>query len=103
MTKRSASVDLNIPMFIRDEQPPCAEVDPELFFPQEVEISPTKIVSVYADASAAKKICYSCPLMSSCLEYALRGQEVGIWGGMTERQRDQLRKRNRLRISTPNS
>jgi len=92
MTQRSALSSLNVPTFIDDGKPLCAEVDPELFFPQEVEVSKTKVVSVYRDVAAAKEICYSCPLMASCLEYALRGQEIGIWGGTTERQRDKLRK-----------
>lgn len=93
MTQMSTVSGLGVPTFVYDGKPLCAEVDPELFFPQEVEVSPTKMVSVYRDAAAAKEICYSCPLMAGCLEYALSTQEVGIWGGMTERQRDKLRKR----------
>jgi WhiB family redox-sensing transcriptional regulator len=93
MTQRSTLSIIDIPIFMENAKPSCAEVDPELFFPQEVEVSSTKIVSVYRDASAAKEICYSCPLVAECLEYALGGQEIGIWGGLTERQRDKLRKR----------
>lgn len=92
MTQQSAFNNLSIPTFIHEGKPLCAEVDPELFFPQEVEVSSTKVVSVYRDVAAAKEICYSCPLIANCLEYALQNQDIGIWGGMTERQRDKLRK-----------
>lgn len=93
MTLRSAPSGINIPTFINDGSPSCAQVDPELFFPQEVDLGTNKIVAVYRDASAAKEICYSCPLIADCLEYALKSQEIGIWGGTTERQRDKMRKR----------
>lgn len=93
MTKRSALISLNVPTFINNGKPLCAEVDPELFFPQEIDLGTNKIAAVYSDASAAKNICYSCPLMADCLEYAINSQEIGIWGGTTERQRERLRKR----------
>ena len=37
---------------------------------------------------AAKDICAQCPVVSECLEYALRVQEpIGIWGGLNEVER----------------
>lgn len=50
-------------------------------------------------ASRAKKICNGetalglCPRLDQCLEYALTNHErFGIWGGMSERERDRLKK-----------
>ena len=64
----------------------CAETDPELFFP---EVGG-------ATAALAKQVCAACEVQTECLEYAMEHREVrGIWGGMTERQRDQLRKQQR--------
>jgi WhiB family redox-sensing transcriptional regulator len=95
---------LNIPAFILDGDPQCANVDPELFFPQEVEMSGSRPVSKYHNLAAAKAICNSCPLKNPCLEYALRNVEVGVWGGTTEHQRDDLRKASRVRaVRRPNT
>lgn len=59
----------------------CAEVDPELFFPETT-----------FQAKAAKRICRGCDVARRCLIYSLaRPQEVGIWGGTTDRQRQRLR------------
>jgi WhiB family transcriptional regulator, redox-sensing transcriptional regulator len=43
--------------------------------------------------TAAKKLCGECVVREECLEEGLsRVNEVGIWGGMTEKERKQLRK-----------
>lgn len=105
MTSRSQVSDFRIPDFVLDGDPSCSTVDPELFFPQEVQISKTKIISKYVNLKAAKEICSTCPLQVACLEYGLRNHELGIWGGLTETQRDGLRKSNRInatrRVPTP--
>lgn len=43
----------------------------------------------------AAKVCQlSCPVQTSCLDYALSADERwGVWGGTTERERERLRKR----------
>lgn len=50
-------------------------------------------------ATRAKKICNGdidhgvCPRLNQCLEFALDHHErFGIWGGMSERERDKLKK-----------
>lgn len=82
---------LEIPKFILEGTPACSSVDPELFYPQEIEVTKTKVVSKYINAGAAKKICGDCSLKLKCLEYALNNDEIGIWGGTTEYQRDELK------------
>lgn len=55
----------------------CAEVDPELFFPE-------KGVS----AATARKICFACPVRTECLDWAIsNGETSGVWGGLSERER----------------
>lgn len=55
----------------------CAETDPEAFFPEKGE-----------SAVEAKRICASCPLVETCLQFALdHGEDYGIWGGMTTIER----------------
>ena len=48
-----------------------------------------------AAQNKAKKICASCPVMTECLAEALDNRiEWGVWGGMTERERRALLRRN---------
>lgn len=50
------------------------------------------------DTKRALKICQTCPEQDPCLEYALSlpiGQDIGIWGGTTERQRERIRRNRR--------
>jgi WhiB family redox-sensing transcriptional regulator len=43
----------------------------------------------------AKKICAECPVLSPCREYALEAREpYGVWGGLTERARLDMRGAN---------
>jgi WhiB family redox-sensing transcriptional regulator len=90
---------LHVPTFVLDGDPACANVDPELFFPQEIEITKLKVISKYEDLAAAKAICNSCPLKTPCLEYALNNSEIGVWGGTTEHQREDLRKQSSIRLA----
>ena len=61
----------------------CAQTDPEAFFPEKG-----------GSTREAKKVCVGCDVRSECLEYALENDErVGIWGGLSERERRKLKKR----------
>ncbi|MEB4615441.1 WhiB family transcriptional regulator [Leucobacter sp. M11] len=60
----------------------CAQTDPEAFFPEKG-----------GSTREAKRICESCEVRSSCLDYALENDErFGIWGGLSERERRKLRR-----------
>lgn len=63
---------------------PCATADPELFDPLESQTDKVR---------AAKSLCFRCPLRVECREWALEHDEVGIWGGMTETERREVRER----------
>lgn len=59
----------------------CAQLDPELFFPEKS-----------SNATTAKKICRSCEVRSECLSHALdNGENFGIWGGLSPKERQLLR------------
>lgn len=51
------------------------------------------------EAEKAKEVCYDCPVMLKCAEWALeRKERFGVWGGMSEGERDEIlsgRKRRR--------
>jgi WhiB family redox-sensing transcriptional regulator len=65
----------------------CRAEDPELFFPAERTSR-----EALALVSAAKAVCYRCPVRSSCLSYALRTRQDGIWGGTTADERLAMRR-----------
>lgn len=90
----SRNWSISIPKFILEDNPACAETDPELFFPQEGFDFGGKNISKYVNLNAAKKICESCPLKLPCLQYALENTEIGVWGGTTEEQRKLMRQRS---------
>ncbi len=44
----------------------------------------------------ARKICRDCPVVATCLEYALGARiDHGVWGGCSERERRRILKRRR--------
>jgi WhiB family redox-sensing transcriptional regulator len=61
----------------------CAQTDPEAFFPEKG-----------GSTREAKKVCVGCEVRAECLHYALSNDErFGIWGGLTLRERNKLKKR----------
>lgn len=92
---KNLKVKFTIPEFLQKDDPACSTVDPEIFFPQEIQIG-SKIVYKYPMLSKARDICSGCPLKIECLQYAMNNVEFGVWGGTTESQREQLRKSSRI-------
>ena len=55
----------------------CRGLDPEQFFVRSLQ-----------QAKSAIQVCDRCPVQQDCLDYAVDEDiEVGVWGGLTERQR----------------
>jgi WhiB family redox-sensing transcriptional regulator len=49
-----------------------------------------------ASLREAKAVCAVCPVRPECLEYAMQWNHLsGVWGGLSERERRQLRRRRR--------
>lgn len=68
------------------ERAACRDEDPELFFPVGAA------GPALAQAERAKAVCRRCPVIDQCLAWALAaGQDAGIWGGLTEQERRELR------------
>ena len=95
MTRSLNLYNYSVPKFVLSGDPACSTVDPELFFPQE---QPGQLAAKYVNLSKAKAICDGCPLKNPCLEYALRNMEIGVWGGTTESQREDLRRKGNIRV-----
>ena len=63
----------------------CSQV-PDIFFPEDWSKGQG------ADILLAKQICNRCPVRMQCLEYAMTAEdEQGLWGGLTQFERRQLR------------
>lgn len=85
MTNFRMLADTPSPDFHRSPHRACRGENPNLFFP---------VSAVGVEAQMAKAICASCPFVQDCLLWALPiGNLGGIWGGTTEDERTQLRKR----------
>ena len=59
----------------------CAEVDPEIFFPEKG-----------GSTREAKAVCRACEVRPECLEFIMQPENAdvarfGIWAGMSERER----------------
>jgi WhiB family redox-sensing transcriptional regulator len=67
----------------------CRDEDPELHFP--IGNSGPALLQI----AEAKTVCRRCPVVSRCLAYALEtNQSFGVWGGMSEDEREALKRRN---------
>ncbi|MFP5486870.1 MAG: WhiB family transcriptional regulator [Acidimicrobiia bacterium] len=65
----------------------CSGTDPDLFFP--VGTTGQALVSI----DHAKRVCAQCTVTSECLDFALEtNQDSGIWGGLSEEERRQIRR-----------
>ncbi len=61
----------------------CAQIDTDMFFPEQGE-----------STQLARRVCSLCDVRADCLDYALNNNEhFGIWGGLSARERRNLRKR----------
>lgn len=70
----------------------CAGTDPEAFFPGRGRV-----------AKAARRVCAACPVRRECLEHALAsGERFGVWGGLSERERREARRRRPSRKEPAN-
>jgi hypothetical protein len=65
----------------------CRGSNSDAWFPQ-----PGNAIAVHA----VKAVCFACPVMFQCAQFALRTrQDDGVWGGLSEGQRTTLYKRHR--------
>jgi WhiB family redox-sensing transcriptional regulator len=70
----------------------CRSADPRLFFHPEGERGPAKVKR----EAAALAFCARCPVVDACREFGLATRdEFGVWGGLTETDRQQMRRSRR--------
>ena len=75
------------------EHAACAGMDPRAFFANGCHSR--------EQVHAAQKICASCPVRAQCADYAVQiGERNGVWGGMSQKELRQRRRRFTSRAKT---
>jgi hypothetical protein len=69
------------------ENPSCAQVGGEFWFPERTDGSMNTVEMVMA-----KSICHTCPHKAECAEWGINKEQFGIWGGLTQADRVPIRK-----------
>jgi WhiB family redox-sensing transcriptional regulator len=74
------------------ERAACQSTEATAFFAPDSE----RIREREKREAVAKKVCAQCPVQKACLEHALSvPEQFGIWGGMTELERQEEMRRRR--------
>ena len=64
------------------EAPSCAQIGGDFWFPD------VKEIESFANIKFAKSVCNTCPHKSECAEWGIANEVHGIWGGLTNKDRD---------------
>ena len=48
----------------------------------------------------ARDACAGCPVLASCREYAIRHEEYGFQGGLSERERKEIRRKRGIKLQS---
>jgi WhiB family redox-sensing transcriptional regulator len=73
------------------DEPACSEVGGDFWFPERVEGGGNS-----TELRMAKAICSRCPHLNECLEWGLKRERYGIWGGLSESEREAVRKERKI-------
>ena len=78
------------------EEPLCAEVGVEIFYTDDKDEKKLESMSTYAMANS---ICKKCPHKNECAEWAIKNELFGFWGGLSPKERTNLRRDKRMQVS----
>lgn len=83
----SLSIEVAIPAWMHCDGLACHTENAHLFFPE------TYALSNKAAVDEARRLCYDCPVIDQCFEWAVaRPCLDGIWAGTTPLERRRIRK-----------
>ena len=71
----------------------CKGIGPDVFYSAEE-------AQHQVPFEALAKVCGSCPVQSECLRHALKHEEFGFWGGVSESGIRRMRKEKRIRFES---
>ena len=78
------------------ENPLFSEIGTELFF---LEDRDEKTVFSQEEYKQAQKICFSCSHRIECAEWAIYNEGFGVWGGLTAKDRAQIRRARNINLT----
>ena len=78
------------------EEPLCSEVGVEMFYTDDKDDMRVDSMSTYAMASS---ICGKCAHIVECAEWAIKNELFGFWGGLTPKDRTNIRRRKRISVN----
>ena len=78
----------------------CRGYDVEVFFPK---VKRGHTIEMRNASQQAIAVCEKCDVREPCLEYALRFEPLGIWGGMNETDREILRRARNIALPVSRS
>lgn len=76
----------------------CRGYPTEWWFPIQKTGKRDELVALRETTLKAKQICIGCEHREECLEYSLRWEPWGIWGGEDEQSRANMRWRRRITL-----
>ena len=78
------------------EEPLCSEVGVEMFYTDDKDEKRIDSMSTYAMASS---ICRKCTHIAECADWAIKNELFGFWGGLTPKDRTNIRRRKRISVN----
>ena len=93
----------NLDHNLQAEQPPsggaCTGHPTHWWFPYYYLKKASELNRIKHEVKMAKEICGTCDVRVECLDYSLRNEPWGIWGGEDEQARAHLRMKRKVKIS----
>lgn len=78
------------------EEPLCSEVGVEMFYTDDKDEKRVDSMSTYAMANS---ICRKCTHIAECADWAIKNELFGFWGGLTPKDRTNIRRRKRISVN----
>ena len=75
------------------ENPSCAQVGGDFWFPEKADGSMNTV-----EMAMEKSICQSCPHKVECVEWGVKKELHGIWGGLVPKEREAIRRQNKITL-----
>ena len=69
----------------------CAGLPINYFF------DPEESRGAFKEMMLVRPVCMSCPIQMKCLKWGFEKEEFGVWGGLTESERDSFRGSTRVK------
>lgn len=73
------------------EDPACVDVGTEVFYPEDID-GPQG----YRYPESLERLCGGCIHLRECRDWALLHEDHGYWGGTSSKQREAIRKTQRI-------